>query len=80
MTSVTVKYFAALREAALIPEETIRTEASTYRGLYRELATKYSFSLPEDAIRVAVEDDFAVLDDELRPGVTVVFIPPVAGG
>ncbi|BFM38957.1 MoaD/ThiS family protein [Synechocystis sp. LKSZ1] len=80
MTSVTVKYFAALREAALIPEETIHTEASTYRGLYRELTTQYGFSLPEDAIRVAIDDDFADLDDDLKSGVTVVFIPPVAGG
>jgi len=80
MTSVTVKYFAALREAALIPEATISTQALTYRGLYRELARQYGFSLPEAAIRVAIDDDFADLDDDIRPGVTVVFIPPVAGG
>lgn len=80
MTSVTVRYFAALREAALIPEETISTQSLSYRGLYRELADKYGFSLPESAIRVAIDDDLAELDDDIRPGVTVVFIPPVAGG
>lgn len=80
MRSINVRYFALLRETAGVEKETLQTTATTCGGLYEELRDRYRFSLPADMIQVAVDDEFARLDSDLRDGATVVFIPPVAGG
>lgn len=80
MNSISVKYFASLREAAGREQETFETPCATYADLYRHLAEKHSFSLPLKLIQVAVNDEFASLDSPVRANDRVVFIPPVAGG
>ncbi len=77
---VSVQYFALLREQAGRSEETLETAALTAGALYAELAARHHFSLPERALKVAVNDDFSPWDHPLREGDRVVFIPPVAGG
>lgn len=80
MITVSIKYFAILREQRGAAEETLRTEAKTPEALYRELRDVHGFSLPADRVRAAVNGVFVVSGSVLREGDEVVFIPPVAGG
>jgi molybdopterin synthase sulfur carrier subunit len=78
--SITVRYFALLREKAGKETEVLDVSCATYGDLYCELSTRYNFALPIEMIQVAVDDEFAQLDMPIRNGANVVFIPPVAGG
>lgn len=77
---LTVQYFALLREQAGRTEEHVQTLAPTAAALYAELSQRHGFTLPQNVLKVAVNDEFAAWDHALRPGDRVVFIPPVAGG
>jgi molybdopterin converting factor small subunit len=80
MTTVSLQYYAQLREQAGITGEQVITSAASLRDLYDELRTRYGFSLPADALKVAVNKQFSDWGRLLSDGDTVVFIPPVAGG
>lgn len=77
---IAVQYFAIFREQAGRSEESLETHARTPRELYAELQQRHPFKLAQQQVKVAVNDDFASWDAELRAGDRVVFIPPVAGG
>ncbi len=77
---IKVQYYALLREQAGRSEEAIETRARNPRELYDELRGRYPFSLPSDALRVAVNQEFGEWTQPLAEGDAVVFIPPVAGG
>ena len=78
--SLTLRYFAILREQRGLAEETIVTGSATPLDLYEELSSRYNFTLPASRIRVAVNGDFCDMGVDLRNGDTIVFVPPVAGG
>lgn len=78
--TITVRYFAALKELAKVSEETLDVKDKTAGALYCELARKYHFPLKEEAVKVAINNAFAPMDSRLCNGDTVVFIPPVSGG
>lgn len=78
--TISVQYFAALREQAGCSHKEIDTVAQTAEELYCELAKKHSFSLPKEQVKVAINDTFAEPDSPLTHGDRVVFIAPVAGG
>lgn len=80
MITLTVQYFAILREQRGVAEESLTTAATTPRELYDELRTRHRFTLPGDRVRAAVNDTFVAANAGLRSGDRVVFIPPVAGG
>jgi sulfur-carrier protein len=80
MKSVTLDYYALLREVRGRDREIISTDARTTRDLYEELRVRHGFPLPWQALQVAVNDEFTVWGHELRAGDRVVFIAPVAGG
>ncbi len=80
MTSVTLQYYAQLREQARTGSERIDTDATSLRDLYNELRTRHAFTLSPDALKVAVNAQFSDWSRALQDGDTVVFIPPVAGG
>ena len=80
MKTVTVQYFAILREQRGLTEEKVSTAAATLAALYDELRVRHGFTLPADRVRAAVNDEFVASAALLRDGVRVVFIPPVAGG
>jgi molybdopterin synthase sulfur carrier subunit len=73
-------YFASLRDAAGRAEEDYAGAATNPRALYAELAAKYSFVLPPERLRVAVNGEFAAWDRSLARGDEIVFLPPVSGG
>ena len=79
MTTVTIEYFAVLREHAGCEREEVTTAAPTARALYAELAERHGF--PElSSVKVALNDAFSDWDAVLADGDRVVYIPPVAGG
>ncbi|HEX7817050.1 MoaD/ThiS family protein [Dyella sp.] len=80
MTTVTLKYYAQLREQAGGSSEKVVTSATSLRELYDELRHRHGFTLPADALKVAVDDRFSDWSHVLCEGDTIVFIPPVAGG
>ena len=77
--SVTVLYFASLRDAAGRDSETLPAPVSL-PALYAELRARHGFSLPAERLRVAVDGAFAAWDTPLREGSEIAFIPPVSGG
>ncbi len=80
MISVTVQYFAILREQRGLTEEKLSTAATTPPALYDELRARHGFTLPADRVRAAVNEEFVGSSAVLKNGDTIVFIPPVAGG
>jgi sulfur-carrier protein len=80
MITVTVQYFAILREQRGLNEEKISTAATTPAALYEQLRAQHPFTLPGDRVRAAVNDTFVASTAPLREGDRIVFIPPVAGG
>ncbi|MGN6328797.1 MAG: MoaD/ThiS family protein [Rhodanobacter sp.] len=80
MSRVTVQYYAQLREQAGASSEQLDTAAVTLRDLYEELCRRHGFTLPIDALKVAVNVRFSDWGRALDEGDTIVFIPPVAGG
>lgn len=80
MKSVTLSYYAALREARGRDGEVLATSSGTLLELYEELRARHAFPLPAHMLQVAVNDEFARWDDPVQEGDRVVFIAPVAGG
>ena len=78
--TITVLYFASLREAAGIASEQVHSDAADLRGVYAELDARHGLRWTPAQLRVAVDGAFAHWDDPLRDGSEVVFIPPVSGG
>lgn len=80
MLLINVHYFASFREKAGIDSEAVTGEYQNLTELYTDLNNKYQFALPSEMIQVAVNDEFASMNDKILSGSKVVFIPPVAGG
>lgn len=80
MKSISIRYFALLREERGIESEDMSVESATYADLYQFLKEKYQFSLSEKMIQVAVNDEFGRMSDPVQENARIVFIPPVAGG
>lgn len=77
--SITVLYFASLRDAAGREREQVPVPDSL-PALYDALRARHGFALPRDKLRVAVDGGFAAWDTPVRAGAEVAFIPPVSGG
>ena len=77
--SVTVLYFAALRDAAGRGTEVVDTPADL-ATLYAQLRARHGFAFAPAALRVAVDGEFRDWAHPLRDGAEVAFIPPVSGG
>ena len=75
-----VHYYAILKEERGLIQETIETASTTPLEVYRELKDKYHFRLSIEKIKVAVNDEFADWQTELKSEDTLIFIPPLAGG
>lgn len=80
MARVRVLYFASLRDAAGVADESVVSAAASLRALYGELRERHGFALPAERLRVAVDGAFATWDGALVEGSEVAFIPPVSGG
>ena len=79
---VTLLYFAAARERAGVPRETVQLRDGATAGDAREAACAAHPGLRAivDRLRLAVDQEFAGAERPLRDGAEVAFIPPVSGG
>jgi molybdopterin synthase sulfur carrier subunit len=77
--SVTVLYFASLRDAAGIGSEILEKPASL-PALYAQLRARYGFAIAQEKLRVAVDGAFADWNAVVDDGAEIAFIPPVSGG
>jgi molybdopterin converting factor subunit 1 len=80
MKSIEVHYYAILRDQAGRRMEQVDTRAATAAELFDELAVRHGLRLTRDAMRVAINEEFADWQQPLTSGDRVVFVPPVAGG
>ncbi|MET0580855.1 MAG: MoaD/ThiS family protein [Pseudoxanthomonas sp.] len=80
MATVTILYFASLRDASGIASERIQSDAADLQALYVELQSRHGFALPANRLRVAANGEFVQWGDALREGSEIAFIPPVSGG
>lgn len=78
--TVTVKYFASLKEESGRTEEQVRTIDRTPARLYETLRDRYCFNVDREPLQVAVNHQLSTWDTSLSSGDTVAFLPPVAGG
>lgn len=77
--SVTVLYFAVLREAAGVSEEQLPVPDSLSM-LYAALQEQYGFKHAQNQLRVACNGAFCDWRYQPVDGDVIAFIPPVSGG
>jgi sulfur-carrier protein len=77
--SVTVLYFASLRDAAGIGSEVL-SRPDSLASLYDTLRARHGFALGRDRLRVAVDGAFVDWSAVVADGAEIAFIPPVSGG
>jgi molybdopterin synthase sulfur carrier subunit len=77
--SVTVLYFASLRDAAGVDSEQVDRPASLL-ALYEGLRERHALPLPRERLRVAMDGAFCDWDAPVEEGAEIAFIPPVSGG
>lgn len=77
---LTVRYFAAFREAAGVESEAVETNAGTPALLFAECASRHDALSRYSASLVAINDEMADWNASLSDGDEVLFFPPVAGG
>ncbi|PVH30482.1 molybdopterin converting factor subunit 1 [Pararhodobacter oceanensis] len=82
--TLTVLYFAWLRERIGEPRDTITTEAATVADLVAELRTReerYALAFSDlGSIRVALDQELSEFDAPLAGVREVAFFPPMTGG
>jgi len=82
--TLTLRYFAWVRERVGEPSETVETAATTVAELVEELRARearYAFAFADlRAVRVAVDQELADLGSPIRGAREVAFFPPMTGG
>ena len=78
--TVTVRYFAVLRDRAGTSFESVTTDAKTVRELVDKLIVDRKLGLPPSLVRIAKNGAFVEDNSLLTDGDEVVLLPPVAGG
>ena len=82
--TLTVRYFASIREAVGRDSEQLATQCATVGALRQELIARgapWAECLAEGrAVRMAVNQLMAKADAPLTEGAEVAFFPPVTGG
>jgi molybdopterin converting factor subunit 1 len=78
--NVTVRYFAAFREAAGLETEQVETATGTTGELFTECRARHGGLEHYESSLVAVNDEMARWDSTISDGDEVLFFPPVAGG
>ncbi|QUG41513.1 molybdopterin converting factor subunit 1 [Psychrobacillus sp. INOP01] len=76
---ITVLYFAGLKEKTGTDKEEFVFSGKTVKQLLEELQRKYE-GLADGIIQVAINEEYALLDDIIHERDTIALIPPVSGG
>ena len=77
---LTVRYFAAFRDATGCSTEQLDSNAGSAAELFSECARRHDGLQHEAAALVAVNDEMTDWKVNLQEGDEVLFFPPVAGG
>lgn len=77
---IEVLYFASLRDASGVDQESVDMAQGDASQLFELLNARHRFALPRERLRVAVNGEFADWHRPLADGDEVAFIPPVSGG
>ena len=83
MPTVHVLYFAGLRDAVGLSEETVALPAGveTVATLAEYLAARHAgYAARRGHVRIARNEAFAADDEAIADGDVIALIPPVAGG
>ena len=75
----TVLYFAGLKEKTGLDKEEFMFLGKTVKQLLEELQSKYE-GLADGIIQVAINEEYALLDDIIEEKDIIALIPPVSGG
>jgi len=75
----TVLYFAGLKEKTGLDKEEFMFSGKTVKQLIEELQNKYE-GLADGIIQVAINEEYALLDDIIEEKDIIALIPPVSGG
>lgn len=82
--TLTVLYFAWLRERIGVPRESVETQAATVADLVAELSAReerYALAFSDlRAVRVALDQTLSGFDAPLTGVREVAFFPPMTGG
>lgn len=82
--TLTILYFAWLRERIGLPRETIDTKATTVAELVNELRAReerYALAFSDlSAVRVALDQELSHFDAPLQGVREIAFFPPMTGG
>lgn len=82
--TLTVLYFAWVRERIGLPRETVDTTAATVRELVNDLIRRedrYALAFSDlTSLRVAVDQELTDFDAPLAGAREVAFFPPMTGG
>lgn len=84
MKTVTIRYFASIREALGTGSESLQTPAATVGALREQLMSCSDAAAQvlaaSKAVRMALNQDICDADAVLSNGDEVAFFPPVTGG
>ena len=78
--NVTVRYFAAFREATGCETEPLVTNAASPAELFSECAGRHAGLQSYSSSLVAINDEMAGWETTLKDGDEILFFTPVAGG
>lgn len=77
---ITIRYFAAFREAVGAETEAVETTAASPADLFAECQARHAGLQRYTASLVAINDEMSDWNAALGDGDEVLFFPPVAGG
>ena len=80
MKHLTVKWFAAYRDATGTTSEAIESRAETAADLFAEMLTRHRELAVFSGALVAINDEMADWRSPVADGDQILFFPPVAGG
>jgi molybdopterin-guanine dinucleotide biosynthesis protein A len=78
--SITLEFFAKLRDEAGCTTKPHTTRAATAAGLWDEVRLLHKLSMDLNTVRLAVNDEFADWSHPLADQDRIAFMPPFAGG
>lgn len=78
--TVTVCYFASMRDLAGCDREEVTTNTTRPDQLYEELKSRHHFPHQTSELAIALNDHFSSWDAVLSEGDVMSLLPPVSGG
>ena len=80
MNRLTVRWFAAYRDATGVSREAVESEAATAAELFADMTSRHPALAEYSRALVAINDDMSDWSAPVKSGDEVLFFPPVAGG